>query len=220
MTDVMPNTLVRRIRDRQMLLWVCQRYDLLPDAEPHDYDLPPTEAALIYRSQVNAADRAIAARYWEAVWLGEPRAHRYCHAPDGEEASHRAPCQLSSCWQDRRILRHRSPLKNFFPSVPPGLLDSQAVPDTHGGVRKRIRERVAQELATRLSKYPGRLVIVLGAHDENDLQRFLYYTGRLSIIDLDVLIVWPSDAALPSRKCGSPSSHLAKHLGTAHRRPD
>lgn len=62
MTDIMPSTLVRKIRDRQTLLWVCQRYDLTPDAEPHDYDLPPTEAALIYRSQVNAADRAIAAR--------------------------------------------------------------------------------------------------------------------------------------------------------------
>ena len=91
----------------------------------------------------------------------------------------------------------------------PGLLDPQAVPDAqYGGIRKRLREQVARELATRLSNYPGRLIIVLGARDDNDLQTFLYpILEDYPITDLDILIVWPSDAAPPS-----PPENAAVHL--------
>lgn len=33
----LPSSLARAVRDRQSLLWVCQRYDLLPNTEPHSY---------------------------------------------------------------------------------------------------------------------------------------------------------------------------------------
>jgi hypothetical protein len=57
-------------------------------------------------------------------------------------------------------------------------------------MRQRVRERVAQELAAGLSKYPGRLVVVLGARNENDLQTFLYpILEDYPITDLDILIV-------------------------------
>jgi hypothetical protein len=158
-----------------MLLWVCQRYDLLPDAEPHDYDLPPTEAVLIYRSQVNAADRVIAARYWEAIWLEgaqSPLLTAMRQTAEKQVTEHRRPVVVLTGQADAEA---QISAQEFLPvSVLPGLLDSQAIPDTqYGRVRKRVRERVAQELAARLSKYPGRLVVVLGAINEHDLQTFL-----------------------------------------------
>ncbi len=172
MTDNLPSTLVRKIRDRQTLLWVCQRYDLIPDTAPHDYDLPPTEAALIYRSGVNAEDHAIAARYWEAVWLEgaqSPVLTMIRQTAEKQVTEHRRPVVVLAGRADAEA---QVSTQEFLPiSVLPGLLDPQAVPDAqYGGIRKRLREQVARELATRLSNYPGRLIIVLGARDDNDLQ--------------------------------------------------
>lgn len=209
MTDIMPSTLVRKIRDRQILLWVCQRYDLALDAEPHDYDLPPTEAALIYRSEMNAADRAIAARYWEAVWLEgaqSPLLTAMRRTADKQVTEHLRPVVVLAGQADAEA---QVSTQEFLPvSVLPGLLDSPVPDAQYGMMRKRVREHVAQKLATRLSKYPGRLVVVLGVRNENDLQTFLYpILEDYPIPDLDILIVWPSDAAPPP-----PPENVAVHL--------
>jgi hypothetical protein len=69
MATPLPGNLVRLIRDRQALLWVCQRYDLPPGEQPHDYDLSEAEASLRYRASVDETDRGLASVYWEGVWL-------------------------------------------------------------------------------------------------------------------------------------------------------
>jgi hypothetical protein len=35
--------IVRRLRDRQALLWICQPYDLKAGKESHDYNKPADE---------------------------------------------------------------------------------------------------------------------------------------------------------------------------------
>jgi hypothetical protein len=140
MADTVPSTIVRKIRDRQTLLWVCQRYDLTLDAEPHGYDLPPTEAALIYRSEVNAADRAITARYWEAVWLEgaqSPLLIAMRQTAEKQETEHRRPVVVL---KEQADVEAQVSTQEFLPvSVLLGLLYLQAVPEARYGRRSEGR---------------------------------------------------------------------------------
>src|SRR5580700_3875933 len=69
MNQPIPNIVARRIQDRQALLWICQRHDIQAGDEPHDYGVPPEEAALRYRSTPTETDELLGNLYWEAVWL-------------------------------------------------------------------------------------------------------------------------------------------------------
>src|SRR4051794_1603425 len=68
----LPVGIEQAVRDRMLLLWVCLRHDLIEGVEPHDFDLPASEAALRYRGQASATDTSIGALYWEAAWLEGP----------------------------------------------------------------------------------------------------------------------------------------------------
>ena len=68
----LPAGIEQAVRDRMMLLWVCQRHDLIDGVDPHDLDLPASEAALRYRGHTSAIDTLIASLYWEAAWLEGP----------------------------------------------------------------------------------------------------------------------------------------------------
>jgi len=190
---------VRQFRDRQALLWVCQRYDLLSGEEPHTLDLPPNEAALRYRDQPEKQDFEIASHYWEAVWLEGARSPLLSTlrsaADGGPSRSRRATVVLAGPADSRTEVSS----SEFLPiSVLPGRLDQSAPPDSRYGVlRARARERIAWDLAMRLANFRGRALIVVGAQQEADL-RFLYEVLEdCPIPELTLVLVWPAHEPPP-----------------------
>jgi hypothetical protein len=57
MDQTVPGLIAGLLRDRRGLLWVCQRHDLLPGEEPHDYSVSEADAVLRYRSDPWANDQ-------------------------------------------------------------------------------------------------------------------------------------------------------------------
>ena len=68
-TESLDLKILRRLRDRQGLLWVCQAYDLVRGALPHDDKQSPDAVRPLYRPDVSEVDRGFAGLYWEAIWL-------------------------------------------------------------------------------------------------------------------------------------------------------
>jgi len=178
---------------------VCQRFDLLPDEDTHDYDLPKTEAFLKYRSEPNTTDRELAEFYWESIWLegakspvlSAMREKAETAGPKGERSivvlagEADAKADVSS--------------KRFLPiSILPGLLDdSVPISAQYGTLRRRVRERLAWDLASRVKLYSGRLLVVIGAANPSDLD-FLYEIIEGNVItDLQLLIIWPENVQIP-----------------------
>ena len=62
MTHEIPTPIVRAIRNRNGLLWVCQRYDLEPRQNPHDNSPPRGEAILRYRKAASKVDVSLDAQ--------------------------------------------------------------------------------------------------------------------------------------------------------------
>lgn len=196
MAHTIPDEIVRKIRDRQLLLWVCQPYDLLPGATPHSLDLPEAEAVARYRGEAGGDDRRLAGKYWEAVWLeGAVSPLLAALREESERGSANRPTVILA--SDADVEAQFSSREFLAVSVLPGVADPNVASGSrYASMRRRARERVAQGLAERLEKYPGRALIVIGARDENDLDESLYPTLEvIQLLDLHVLVVWPE--ALP-----------------------
>jgi tetratricopeptide (TPR) repeat protein len=189
MIDDLSDDVVRAIRNRQALLWVCQRYDLIPGEIPHDYDVQPELAGLRYRQETSKTDREFAALYWEAVWL-EGAASPVLSCLRESESNAVRPLVLLATAADANA---RVSSLDFLPvAVLPGVLQTVGSPDSrYGHQRKRIRERIAWELANRLSQYPGRVLVVLGCREFADLELLYQILEDAPIRDLRVVIVWP-----------------------------
>ncbi|RSM77844.1 hypothetical protein DL991_18765 [Amycolatopsis sp. WAC 01375] len=186
------------LRDRRGLLWACQAHDLRPGEQPHNYSVAAAEAAVRYRVQPDSLDLGVSSYYWEAVWL-EGAASPLLPAlkdaaqtaePDLRQivllaADHDASAQLSS--------------REFLPvCVLPGVLDPDApAASRYGAVRGRVRERTAWAFAERLGQYRERVLIVLGARENDDLEMLSEVLEDCPIVDLEILLVWPLDAPEP-----------------------
>lgn len=205
MSDAIPAEIVRLIRERHGLLWICQRYDLAEGAAPHDYDVPVAEAVLRYRPVVTETDRAIAGKYWEAGWLEGALSPflRACREAAKENVGARPIVVLGSEWDTKAQIDP----DEFFPiCVLPGLLDNSAPADAKYGIlRKRQRERVSWELSRRLTQFPRRALIVLGAQTQDDVAS-LYEVLEDQSAQLRLFIVWPKDNPPPR----SPQSSLVQ----------
>jgi hypothetical protein len=141
MPDAIPIAIERLIRERRALLWVCQRYDLADGETLHGYDLPAAEAVLRYRAGVTATDRALAKRYWEAIWLEGARSPLLIASRDvaqtGDEKT-RPVVVLSSEWDAKAEVNSDEFLPIF---VLPGVLDDLTPADAkYGTLKKRQRE--------------------------------------------------------------------------------
>lgn len=215
MATRLPDSVTRLLADRRALLWVCQRYDLLPDESPHDYDLPDTEAALRYRRDVSDLDRSLAAYFWEAAWL-EGASSRLLDAfrsvAEGQASSTRRPVVVLASEDDAQV---ELSSQEFFPvSVLPGVLGSGAVgASTYGVVRGRVREWTARSLAARLERYRGRALVVLGARDASDLGRLYEILEDRPVTELEILLVWPSERPEPPAPANT-SVRLHRWSGT------
>ena len=200
-TDVL-----RSILERRALLWVCQRHDLIPNAEPHDYGVLPAEAVHLYRTRPSHADDAIAALYWEAVWL-EGAASPLLSTLEARAAKtppdkRRMVVKLAGTADAEAVV----PTSSYLPvAILPGLLGDAASADARYGAKgKRARVQTALQLAFRLGDYPARTLVVLGARQDSDLDmlsealEILQDDGRLPPTGMQVLLVWPSDGRPPA----------------------
>ncbi len=194
MPHQLPDDVVRLARDRRALLWVCQRYDLRSGAEPHTLSDSYDESVVRYRETSSGTDFALASRYWEAVWPEggrSPLLRELRSEPDGGSADRRPVVVLAGEADSRASVSSRE----FLPVlVIPGLLDADAPPDSRfGGVSARRRERVAWSLQERVSEFPGRLLVVVGAESAEDLQPVIECLEDARVVGLTVLFVLPED---------------------------
>jgi hypothetical protein len=193
------SSLVSAVRNRQLLLWVCQKYDLSPGEKPHGYDLPDSAALVRYREEGNRSDRSLASIYWEAAWFEGARStllDAMRSAADPSAGNHRPIVTLASESESEA----RVSSQEFFPvCVLPGILDPNASPDArYGTLRARQRERVAFSLGARLSAFPGRVLVVLGAEEQRDLEKLYEVIEDARVVDIQLLVPWPVQKAPPT----------------------
>lgn len=194
-STAIPEHVARLLRDRQGLLWVCQRYDLAPGEDPHDYDLAAEDAAPRYRSDPTDADLRLARYYWEAIWLEAPRSQLLSSlrsaSRDQPPQARRSVVVLAGPNDSRAQVSSQE----FLPvRVLPGLLEDGVPPDNqYGRTRARLRERTAWDLSKAVSNHPGRVLVVVGARKGSDLERLYEVLEDQPIPSLYVLVVWPDE---------------------------
>lgn len=182
------------IRDRRSLLWLCQRYDLSPGQQPHDYGAASDDAALRYRLIENETDKLLANLYWGAIWFEGANSPILRLLRKSQESSARDLVVLASEADAKADLPYDEYLAAF---VLPGLLDRTAGKETaYGLLTRRARENVAWGLAKRISDFPGGLLIVLGAEKNEDLHFLWDVLADIQIRELTVLIALKEDAGL------------------------
>src|SRR6266699_3993474 len=195
----LPISFQRPLQDRNALLWVCQRYELLPGEIPHPLDLPEAQAILRYRTQMDDADKALASLFWEAVWLEGAQSQileGLRQVTESQPAQSRRSLVVLASEADA----HAQISSQQFLSVCvlPGLLDQNIPPDgRYGTLRARQRERVAWALSERIGTFSGRALVVVGASEEKDLEELYKTLEDIPFIDLHVLIVWPENQLHP-----------------------
>lgn len=191
MTQEVPAPVIRAIRNRNGLLWVCQRHDLLAGQEPHDNNLPASEAVLRYRKHASRVDVCLASIFWEAVWLegGASPLHGVFRqvAETGSGVARRPVVTLADPSDaDADVTSEFLPI-----GVLPGVVDDTAPAGSkYGATKKRARDRVAWDLASRLVKYPGRALVVVGARTSGDVELLFEVLEDTPIRDLHVLLVY------------------------------
>ena len=204
MPPSLPPEVALSARNRRALLWVCQRYDLIAAAEPHRYSAPETDVAPLYRSELTEADRRLAGLYWEAAWLEGARSPVLA-AMRARGWGGRHLVVLSS---EAEASASISSQEFLLVHVLPGSLDPGTAPDgRYGTLRERQRERAAWELGARLQAYQSRVLVVVGAEYDQDLQFLYQLLEDLPIVDLRVLIVWP-----PGRDAGTIAPETAARI--------
>jgi len=200
----MPNEIIvqfeRFFRERRALLWVCQRYDLVPGEAPHDFDLPETEAVFRYRKEPSPGDETLCKLYWEAIWLEGARSPVLTSLRRQEQRDSSAPRKVVVLASEADA-KAQVNAAEFMPVFAlSGLLDDgQSLPATsrYGMLGKRTRENVAWELSSRLVEFSQRLLVVLGAQTEQDLARLFEVLAEKPILDLTVLLVLPEGVPDP-----------------------
>ena len=194
MTQKIPSPIVRAIRNRRGLLWVCQRHDLEPGQNPHDNSVPPAEAILRYRKEVSAVDESLASIFWEAVWLegiASPLHRILLEVSNSGSDVHRPVVTLADASDAAADVT-----SEFLPvCVLPGVINQTAPKGSrYGATKRRARDRIAWDMASRLAKYPGRALVVLGPRRPEDLELLVEVLEDSPIRDLHVLIVYGDHA--------------------------
>ncbi len=77
-------------------------------------------------------------------------------------------------------------------------------------LRPRQRRRVAWSLKERMVDFPGRVLFILGASKESDLEEVYEVLEDVPLLDLKVLVVWPPEnsSSPPSPDNLAIQSHL------------
>jgi hypothetical protein len=75
-----------------------------------------------------------------------------------------------------------------------------------------VRERLAWEFASQLELFRGRVLVVVGARQQSDLNRLFKVFEDVPAIELTVLIVWPNVASI--EKPSLPNSRIELWQGS------
>jgi tetratricopeptide (TPR) repeat protein len=198
-------------------LWVCQRYDLEEGQEPHDYNLSKSEAQFRYRLQANKLDQHLASFYWESVWLEGARSHLLdAMQTKSHLQSNDIKRQIVVLASDFDAKAKVSP-QEFLPiCVLPGLIDETVPLDAqYGTLRSRQRKRVAWSLKERIVDFPGRVLFILGASKDSDLDKINEVLEDAPLFDLKVVVVWPPEnsSSPPSPDNLAIQSHIFRGTG-------
>jgi hypothetical protein len=178
------------LRNRRAELWVCQRYDLQPGAEPHDYSVPSSDAGLRYRLVSSDEDRAFSQFYWNAVWLEGANSSilRALREEEKNKASRRRLVVLASESDANADVSSQSFLPAF---VLPGLIESPTPDAEYGSMGRRARESLAWTFACKIKDFPGSVLVVLGAEIPADLDLLWETISDSPVRGLKVLVAWP-----------------------------
>lgn len=189
------------IRNRRAELWICQRYDLTPGEQTHDYSLAPVDAGIRYRAEVDEIDTTVARLYWNAVWFeGASSPVLRALRIEGSSAAMRRKLVVLASAADASA--EVSP-ESFLPSfVLPGLLESASADSAYGGIGRRARESLAWTYASKIVEFPGSVLVVVGAETAKDLELLWEVLSEAPVRDLTVLVAWPGSEEPPAAPGG------------------
>lgn len=200
MSNKIPEKLTQCIRERKSLLWICQRYDLVQGATPHDYDIPPNEAILLYKQHPDELDKKITEFHWEAVWAEGALSQPIKTIQNNSKSTikTRIPVILAS----EADAKAEVSSTNFLPIFSlPGLIDPAAPRSSqYGELRARTRSRIAWDLGSRIKNYIGRALVVIGAKTDDDLKLLYEILEENPIKDLSIIIVSDCDINIKTRE--------------------
>ncbi len=176
---------LRRLRNRRGLLWVCQPYDLTAGQAPHDLTLTDTEAYLRYRHHPTETDDAVSQLWWEAVWTESATSPLVDVMRNGANSRQ---VYLAASEADAAAQISTSVFQPIYSTI--GYIDPRlALGSQYGRTKPGIRKRVAQALRDRLGEYPGRCLVVLGATSAADLDGLREVIDAELVTDLEILLV-------------------------------
>jgi len=173
---------------------VCQRYDLMPDELPHEYDLPETEAIVRYRTKLTSVDEALSSLYWEAIWLEGIRSPILSSLRKQDVEGPRSPRKIVVLASEADAKANVNSAEFLPVYCLPGLVgEGVNLPSgsRYDPLRRRSRERLAWDFASRLAEFSSRLLIVIGAAGQEDLERLYEVLSERPILDLTLLLVLP-----------------------------
>lgn len=188
-------------QERRVLLWVCQPYDLSVGELPHEYDLPENDATLRYRQKPTATDAILSSLHWEAIWLEgvqSPLLKSLRDRQNDDAVGSRKLVLLASEADAKAVVNTAEFLPVFALG---GTIDEggkASLPSRYDPSRRRTRDRVAWDLASRLVDYPRRLMIVIGSENQSTLPRLYDVLSERPILDLTIVFIVPEGGQPPA----------------------
>lgn len=184
------------VRNRRAELWVCQRYDLVPGENPHDYGIPAAEAGLRYRQSSNATDCGFSGLYWNSIWFEGANSPLLRNLREEDQsATARRPLVVLASEADANA---DVSSESFLPAyVLPGLFETSAADARYGTLGRRARESLAWTFARKIIQFSGSVLVVIGAETAADIELLWETLSNSSIRDFSVLISWVSQEELP-----------------------
>ena len=200
MSFELPSRLVSSILERRALLWICQRAELVADADVHSESTSLDEAVKRYRPTLDEEDLTLARLFWEGCWT-ESIVDRFydasseivAAAASGESSSQRRMPYRLSTDPDRagQIDRRR-----FLPIYEINGTDRSGDPDGQHGASLARRIGYRMNLMRRLEDFPGRSIVVVGASEVADLE-MLKLAFDFMPSNNTVVILWPPEQPMP-----------------------
>jgi hypothetical protein len=206
-----PPEIAEDFRDRRVVLWLVQRYELKTGCEPHSLGASIDEIAPLYRTAPDARDAALMSWYWEAIWT-EGVSGIVANAAKGSASTQgRRPIEIARA-EDAQTAILTTEFQPIYEVH--GLLDRSAPPGIRfDSISARQRERGSWALREQLRKYPNRTLVVVGAQIDRDLDLVRETLTDASIFGIKVLVLGDTSAVhVP----GVPEWHLPGNVEDLH----
>ena len=193
MNENIPADVLTSFRNRQALLWLCQRYELKDGEVTHQLDRHPNEVSSSYRDNISELDLRLANIFWEAIWTDSVKGVLLSAI---EELNHssgnpnvRRPIILAADPDQEGQVDTRQLLPMYFIN---GLLDHKEDGSRYDGTFTLRRISYRTNSLRKIEDYPNRCLMILGASSKDDLTTVFDALSSFSPIGMKVFIVWPT----------------------------